>query len=69
MVVLIAGFVHQEQGVVISVNPPTLQAIRKRDIDGVQFALQRGTRIQFRDPERRSIDTWTDARDILECLD
>ena len=69
MVVLIVGFVHQEQGVMISVKPPTLQAIRKGNIDGVQLALQSGARIQFRDPERRSIDTWTDARAILECLD
>lgn len=69
MVVLIVGFVYQEKGTVIPVASPTLQAIRKDDIQGVQLHLERGACIQFREADRRSIDTWTDARAILECLD
>ena len=70
MVVLVVGFVYQEKEKVIPLQPPVLQAIRKDEINGVQFALERGARIQFHaKAERRSIDTWTDARAILECLD
>lgn len=69
MVVLIVGFVYQEKGKVIPLDSPMLQAIRKDDIEGVQLPLDSGARIQFREADRRSIDTWTDARAILECLD
>ena len=70
MVVLVVGFVYQEKKTVITLQPPVLQAIRKDEINGVLFALESGARIQFHSKaERRSIDTWTDARAILECLD
>ena len=69
MVVLVVGFLYQEQGKVIPATP-TLTAFRKAEIRGLQLHLSSGARIHFHEKlERRSIDTWTDARAILECLD
>ncbi len=71
---LVVGYLNnQVDGQVFSTAEPYLTAFRKSDIEQVHLYLESGARVRFKDgvlgEYTHAVDTWTDGRAILECLD
>jgi hypothetical protein len=70
---LVVAIFHEEvEGQVINMAEPYLNAYRKSDITKVALSSQSGARVFFKDgvlgESYFAVDTWTDARAIMECL-